>query len=206
MHDSVTVHMAATPERVWDLVSDVTRIGRYSPETFEAVWIDGSDRPRGRRALPRTREAKRKGSDLLDDVHGVVLRAGSNLRLRRRRTGQDPPQRVALRHLRRGRRRVRCHRIVLAHADLVAAALLVPLGLGPREDRTARACAPPSSGSATTWRPGGSRGAGALSRLSVARALAVTLTLARRHGEVVEVVRPGPGTVVDTETGAEHRP
>ncbi|HXA72928.1 MAG TPA: SRPBCC family protein [Acidimicrobiales bacterium] len=45
MHDSVTVHMAASPERVWELVSDVTRIGRYSPETFEAEWIDGATGP-----------------------------------------------------------------------------------------------------------------------------------------------------------------
>ncbi len=26
----------ATPAAVWALVSDVTKIGRYSPETFEA--------------------------------------------------------------------------------------------------------------------------------------------------------------------------
>jgi uncharacterized protein YndB with AHSA1/START domain len=32
----VTVHIAAPPDRVWDLVSDVTRIGEYSPETFGA--------------------------------------------------------------------------------------------------------------------------------------------------------------------------
>ena len=45
MHDSVTIHMKATPEQVWDLVSDVTRIGSYSPETFEAVWTDGATGP-----------------------------------------------------------------------------------------------------------------------------------------------------------------
>lgn len=45
MHESVTVHMAATPGRIWELVSDVTRIGRYSPETFEAEWLDGADGP-----------------------------------------------------------------------------------------------------------------------------------------------------------------
>lgn len=45
MHDSVTVRMAAPPERIWDLVSDVTRIGRYSPETFEAEWLDGAGGP-----------------------------------------------------------------------------------------------------------------------------------------------------------------
>jgi uncharacterized protein YndB with AHSA1/START domain len=45
MHDSVTVHMAASPMKVWDLVSDVTKIGRYSPETFEAEWLEGATGP-----------------------------------------------------------------------------------------------------------------------------------------------------------------
>ena len=45
MHDAVTVHMSASPAKVWDLVSDVTKIGRYSPETFEAEWIDGATGP-----------------------------------------------------------------------------------------------------------------------------------------------------------------
>ncbi len=45
MRDSVTVHMDAPPEKVWALVSDVTRIGRYSPETFEAEWLEGATGP-----------------------------------------------------------------------------------------------------------------------------------------------------------------
>lgn len=45
MHDSVTVHMAVPVDRVWDLVSDVTRIGEFSPETFEAKWADGASGP-----------------------------------------------------------------------------------------------------------------------------------------------------------------
>jgi len=45
MQDSVTVHIDAPPEAVWALVSDVTQIGRYSPETFEAEWLDGADGP-----------------------------------------------------------------------------------------------------------------------------------------------------------------
>lgn len=45
MHDSVTVHMNASPEQVWELVSDVTKIGRYSPETFEGEWLDGATGP-----------------------------------------------------------------------------------------------------------------------------------------------------------------
>lgn len=45
MHDSVTVHIAAPPTQIWDLVSDVTKIGMYSPETFEAEWLDGATGP-----------------------------------------------------------------------------------------------------------------------------------------------------------------
>jgi uncharacterized protein YndB with AHSA1/START domain len=45
MHDSVTVHMAAPADKIWELLSDVTKIGRYSPETFEAEWLDGATGP-----------------------------------------------------------------------------------------------------------------------------------------------------------------
>jgi hypothetical protein len=45
VHDSVTIHIDASPDQVWALVSDVTKIGRYSPETFEAEWLDGATGP-----------------------------------------------------------------------------------------------------------------------------------------------------------------
>lgn len=45
MSGEVTVRMAAPPEKVWALVSDVTRIGEFSPETFEARWTRGSTGP-----------------------------------------------------------------------------------------------------------------------------------------------------------------
>jgi uncharacterized protein YndB with AHSA1/START domain len=41
----VSLHIAAPVEEVWDLVSDVTRIGEFSPETFEAEWTRGSTGP-----------------------------------------------------------------------------------------------------------------------------------------------------------------
>jgi uncharacterized protein YndB with AHSA1/START domain len=46
MKGSVTVHVDAPPARVWALVSDVTRIGEFSPETFEAQWVGGSKGPK----------------------------------------------------------------------------------------------------------------------------------------------------------------
>ena len=41
----VSLRMAAAPEAVWDLVTDVTRIGEFSPETFEGRWTRGSTGP-----------------------------------------------------------------------------------------------------------------------------------------------------------------
>jgi uncharacterized protein YndB with AHSA1/START domain len=45
MQGAVTVHIAAPPERVWSLVSDITNTGKFSPETFEAEWLDGAEGP-----------------------------------------------------------------------------------------------------------------------------------------------------------------
>jgi uncharacterized protein YndB with AHSA1/START domain len=45
MTGEVSVYMEAPPEQVWALVSDVTRIGEFSPETFEARWTRGSTGP-----------------------------------------------------------------------------------------------------------------------------------------------------------------
>jgi uncharacterized protein YndB with AHSA1/START domain len=45
MQGSVTVHMSAPPSRVFALVSDAKRIGEFSPETFEAEWLDGATEP-----------------------------------------------------------------------------------------------------------------------------------------------------------------
>jgi hypothetical protein len=45
MRGSVTVHIAAPAERIWTLVSDVTRIGEFSPETFDAEWLGGASGP-----------------------------------------------------------------------------------------------------------------------------------------------------------------
>ncbi|WP_370290775.1 SRPBCC family protein [Nocardioides sp.] len=42
---SVSLRMEAPAEKVWDLVSDVTRIGEFSPETFEAQWTRGATGP-----------------------------------------------------------------------------------------------------------------------------------------------------------------
>jgi len=45
MDGSVTIHVGAPPEQIWALVSDVTNMGRWSPETDQAEWLDGSTGP-----------------------------------------------------------------------------------------------------------------------------------------------------------------
>ncbi|HWJ62658.1 MAG TPA: SRPBCC family protein [Acidimicrobiales bacterium] len=45
MQDDVTLFIDAPTADVWALVSDVTRIGEFSPETFEAEWLDGATGP-----------------------------------------------------------------------------------------------------------------------------------------------------------------
>ena len=45
MHAAVTLHMDAPPEKVWGLISDITKMGEYSPEVFEAEWLEGATGP-----------------------------------------------------------------------------------------------------------------------------------------------------------------
>ncbi|MEJ7585270.1 MAG: SRPBCC family protein [Acidimicrobiales bacterium] len=39
--DTASIDIAATPETVYDLVADVTNMGRWSPETYRCQWLDG---------------------------------------------------------------------------------------------------------------------------------------------------------------------
>jgi len=43
--DSVTVRIAASPERVYEVVSDVTQMGRLSPECTGGRWLGGVTGP-----------------------------------------------------------------------------------------------------------------------------------------------------------------
>ena len=44
--DQESIEIAAAPKVVYDLVSDVTNMGRWSPETYKCEWIDGCTGPR----------------------------------------------------------------------------------------------------------------------------------------------------------------
>lgn len=42
---SATIHIDAPPEKVYDVVTDVTRMGEWSPETVKGQWLDGATGP-----------------------------------------------------------------------------------------------------------------------------------------------------------------
>ncbi|HVC70482.1 MAG TPA: SRPBCC family protein [Acidimicrobiales bacterium] len=44
-HDTVTAHIAAPPEVVYELVADVTRMPEFSPEILRCRWLDGATGP-----------------------------------------------------------------------------------------------------------------------------------------------------------------
>ena len=45
MQGEASIHVDATPDEVYALVSDVTRMGEWSPECVKAEWIDGATGP-----------------------------------------------------------------------------------------------------------------------------------------------------------------
>ena len=56
-HDSVSIDIAAPPERVYELVSDITRMGEWSPECYRCAWTKGATGP----AVGARFKAKNKG-------------------------------------------------------------------------------------------------------------------------------------------------
>jgi uncharacterized protein YndB with AHSA1/START domain len=40
-----SLHIDAPPERVWRMVTDVTRMGEWSPVTYKCEWLDGATAP-----------------------------------------------------------------------------------------------------------------------------------------------------------------
>ncbi|MEY2417592.1 MAG: hypothetical protein QOG90_272 [Actinomycetota bacterium] len=45
MEGQVTIHINAAPDAVYALVTDVTRMGEWSPETKSCEWVDGASGP-----------------------------------------------------------------------------------------------------------------------------------------------------------------
>jgi hypothetical protein len=58
-HDESSIHVAASPEAVYDHVADITNTPGLSPEIVSASWIDGADGPAvGARFVARNRAGR----------------------------------------------------------------------------------------------------------------------------------------------------
>jgi uncharacterized protein YndB with AHSA1/START domain len=74
------VTVAASPEAVWAVISDVTRVGEWSGECRGCVWVGGADAPRpGARFKGRNRRGGLRWSRLnevvqADSPHAFVWR------------------------------------------------------------------------------------------------------------------------------------
>jgi uncharacterized protein YndB with AHSA1/START domain len=71
MTDQVTVtrEIAAPAEKVWAMVSDVTRMGEWSPENEAAAWLGGATGPK---PGARFRGTNRNGKKKWDTVATIV--------------------------------------------------------------------------------------------------------------------------------------
>jgi uncharacterized protein YndB with AHSA1/START domain len=45
MRAEASLHIDAPPDRVWRLISDVSRMGEWSPITYRCEWLDGATAP-----------------------------------------------------------------------------------------------------------------------------------------------------------------
>jgi len=96
---TVTTTVDAPPELVWDLISDVTRMGEWSPETRSCRWLGAPMRPevgarfagrnhhRGRRwSTVCTITAAERGREFAFDVTGAGFLTVATWRYRLRPT------------------------------------------------------------------------------------------------------------------------
>jgi len=44
-NDTVSIDIAAPPKKLWQMVSDITNMPRWSPETYRTRWIRGATGP-----------------------------------------------------------------------------------------------------------------------------------------------------------------
>ena len=83
---SVSREIPAAPRTVYDLISEVTEMSRYSPETVEARWLDGATtatvgaRFRGVNALGRLRWTTKPAVTVADPGHRFAFRVPSGAR------------------------------------------------------------------------------------------------------------------------------
>lgn len=63
-----SIHIDASPEQVYDLISDVTRMGEWSPETQRCTWVDGDGPVVGARFKGYNRRGRARWSNKVEVI------------------------------------------------------------------------------------------------------------------------------------------
>jgi hypothetical protein len=64
----VSIHIDASPREVYDLVTDVTRMGEWSPETQRCEWVEGDGPAVGARFKGYNRRGRARWSNTLEVI------------------------------------------------------------------------------------------------------------------------------------------
>jgi uncharacterized protein YndB with AHSA1/START domain len=56
-HGEASLAIDAPAERLWEMISDVTQMGRWSPECYRCTWVRRGHRPGGGRPVPGVQPA-----------------------------------------------------------------------------------------------------------------------------------------------------
>ena len=63
-----SIHIDASPEHVYDLIGDVTRMGEWSPETQRCTWVEGDGPVVGARFKGYNRRGRARWSNTLEVI------------------------------------------------------------------------------------------------------------------------------------------
>ena len=85
-HDEVSIEIAAPPDERVRLVSDITRMGDWSPECVRCSWTKGATGPEVG-ATFKARNKGGRGTGLVQHPDGDRRRARSRVRLQPQRPG-----------------------------------------------------------------------------------------------------------------------
>jgi uncharacterized protein YndB with AHSA1/START domain len=85
-HDEVTIDIAASPETVYGLVSDITRMGEWSPECWRCTWVGDATVP-AVGARFRARNKGRRGPSWFNTPVVTVAEAGREFAFNRKGPG-----------------------------------------------------------------------------------------------------------------------
>jgi hypothetical protein len=64
----VRIHIDTSPEHVYDLVSDITKMGQWSPETHRCRWVDGDGPAVGARFKGYNRRGRARWSNTVEVI------------------------------------------------------------------------------------------------------------------------------------------